>query len=526
MAGVGVFLLWLSICGEQVLARAGDAPKPVSGSTHEVATIRLEGGDWGYPSPFAHYPRGPGGFKMALIFDSLLERDEKGLIPWLAQDYEIADGGREYRFTIRKGVIWQDGTPLSAEDARFSLEYAGRHPSTWSYVFNAIESVAVINGNQLRVRLKQPSAAMLYSLGTTRIIPKHIWQKVERPKEFLAPEAIIGSGPYRLTHYSKEHGTYRFAAFDRFWGPRQRVKAIEFVPVSEPILAYENREIDLTAVPPDLLSRFQNDPVHRLLRSPAFWGYRLLFNFERGPALKDVRVRRAMAHAIDRNELVAKVARGAALPGSPGVLPPDHVMAAPHVEPYAFDPPKAQRLLAEAGYPLNPSAGADAPLAFDLLCSADEVRLAEVLRQRLSAVGIKIKIISVDGKTRDARVKNFDYTLAIIGHGGWGGDPDYLAARFIGSGSAAPSQTGLPGFDHPELTALLIQQGTEIDPAKRRLLVERIQQLLAEQLPELALFYTTGYTVFRPAVYDGWMNMYDHHSLAHSKLSYLSRQAK
>jgi peptide/nickel transport system substrate-binding protein len=58
ITGVGVFLLWLSICGEQVLAQTSDAPKPVSLGTHEVATIRLEGGDWGYPSPFAHYPRG------------------------------------------------------------------------------------------------------------------------------------------------------------------------------------------------------------------------------------------------------------------------------------------------------------------------------------------------------------------------------------------------------------------------------------------------------------------------------------
>ena len=77
--------------------------KPVMSSLFEVDTIRLPGGDWGYPSPFAHYPRGPGGFKMCLIFDSLLERDEKGLIPWLAVNYEILNNGKKCNFSISMG---------------------------------------------------------------------------------------------------------------------------------------------------------------------------------------------------------------------------------------------------------------------------------------------------------------------------------------------------------------------------------------------------------------------------------------
>ena len=96
-------------------------------NSYEVKVIRLEGGDWGYPTPYSHYPRGPGGFKMYLIFDSLLERGREGLIPWLARDYQIKNGGTQYLFTLRKDIKWHDGKSLTAEDIKFSLEYATEH---------------------------------------------------------------------------------------------------------------------------------------------------------------------------------------------------------------------------------------------------------------------------------------------------------------------------------------------------------------------------------------------------------------
>jgi peptide/nickel transport system substrate-binding protein len=166
------------------------------------------------------------------------------------------------------------------------------------------------------------------------------------------------------------------------------------------------------------------------------------------------------------------------------------------------------------------------PLALELLCSGEEVRLAELIRQRLQEVGIPLAIRSVDAKTRDACVRGFDYQMAILGHGGWGGDPDYLVARFAGEAAgpnAAPSHSGLPGFDAPKLLALLQRQQTAIDPEERRGLVAAIQQELAGEVPEIPLFCTTGYSIYRPARYDGWMFMFDHHSLPHSKLSYLER---
>ena len=540
MKGLKLLLSFLLLIGVSLCAcdqadtdSSTSAPAAVtSTSTYEVDVVRLAGGDWGYPTPFAHYPRGPGGFKMCMIFDSLLERDEKGLIPWLAERYTIEDNGLTYRFTVRKGVRWQDGTPLTAEDVAFSFQYTDRHSATWSYIFDAVDSVAVDTPHTVSVRLKKPHAAMLSNLGRTRIIPKHIWEKVARPKELTTPEAVIGCGPYRLTHYSKEHGTYRFEASETFWGPKQRVRVIEYVPFSEPILAYENREIDMAAVTPDVLPRFRNDPLHKIVQSPAFWGYRLLMNMSAVALLQDVSVRQALAYAIDRDELVQKIARGAAVAGSPGILPPDHVMAVKDIRAYPFDPQQAGQLLDHAGCDHRNADGirlaADGTLLnLDLLCSSQEIRMAELIRQRLQAVGINVTVRSMDGKTRDARVRDLDYQMAILGHGGWGGDPDYLVSHLCGNvfdQNTAPSYSGLPGFDAPGLMNLLRRQQTEIDPGRRRELITSIQKTVAELVPELPLFYTAGYSIYRPATYDGWMFMFDHHNLTHSKLSYLQRR--
>jgi len=480
-----------------------------------VDVIHLAGGDWGYPSPFAHYPRGPGGFKMALIFDSLLERDEKGLIPWLAESYTIEDHGLTYRFKIRQGIHWQDGTILNPEDVAFSLQYANQYAATWSYVHHALDTIEV-EQDAVVVRLSQPQAVMLDSIGRTRIIPRHIWEKVGNPKEFTTPEAVIGCGPYRLSEYSKEHGTYRFEAFGNYWGPKPRVKTIEFIPVSEPILAYENHELDMIGVPPDVLPRFKEDATNKIIRNPAFWGYRLLFNMSRVKQLQDVRVRRAIAYSIDRQELVDKIARGAAVPGRLSILPPDHIMAARDLEDIPFDPAHAKALLAETN--ALPEA--------ELLCSGQEVRIAELLRERLGEVDIHLAIKAVDGKSRDARVRAKDYQLAIIGHGGWGGDAGYLRTHLLGdvfAQNAAPSASGIDGLDAPELAELLHRQAIEIDSDKRWELLHEIQQLALELVPEIPLFYTAGYTAYRPTTYDGWMNMYDHHAMQHSKLSYLER---
>jgi peptide/nickel transport system substrate-binding protein len=509
--------------------KAKETSKTEGKKTADV--IKLAGGDYGYLTPYAHYPRGPGIFKMRLIFDSLLERDEKGYINWLAEKYEIKENGKQYLFTIRDGVKWHDGKPLTAEDVKFSFEYAIKHPMVSSTISEKdIEKVEEVGDRQVMVTVKKPSAVMLSNLGTSRIIPKHIWEKVDNPKEFLDKEAVIGCGPYVLTDYSKEHGTYRLEAFKDYWGPKQRVKVIEFIPVSEGILAFEQGEVDMTGVTPDVLQRFEKDPDCKIVKAPAFWGYRMLFNMGETAVFQEKELRQAFCYAMDKQDMIDKVQRGAGVPGCAGILPPDHVMYNSKAKQYDHNPKKAEELLVKLGYDKLENGvrvnSKGEKLSFNLLVGG-EVRLAEIIKEHLGKVGIEVTVQSVDGKTRDARVQDNKYQLAITGHGGWGNDADYLRERFSSEkkagGGISPNLMRFKGYSNPELSELLEKQFETIDENERKKHIFKAQELLAEDVPEIPIYYTTGYSVYKPAKYDGWMFMFDHHSLEHSKLSYLER---
>jgi len=498
---------------------AGGAAGKETAQQEDPVIVRLEGGDWGYPTPFAHYSRGPGSSKMRLIFDSLLERDEKGCIPWLAEKWDVEDNGTRYVFHIRRGVKWHDGRDLTAHDVAFSFNYYREHPpvSISDLVLdpNTLLDIKAPSDYEVQFLLDEANATFLEAAGRVAVIPRHIWSGVGNPEEFTGPTSVIGTGPFCLEEYSKEHGTYQFTAFEGFWGPRPRVDVLEFIPVSDPVLALTTGETALAGIPADVLPRFRSDPAFTVMPNPGFWGYRLRFNLERLPAFQDRRLRQAMACAIDRRELVDKLARGEGIPGSMGILSPHHRWYNPEVPAYGHDPDRARQLIADSGATLRPS--------YELLVGGDrEVRIGELLKEQLAEVGIQLQVVSGDMKTRDARIAAGDYELVLVGHGGWGKDPDFLRTRFCST--EATWYSGTPGYVNPEVDALAVQQLRETDEGRRRDLVFELQRALAEDVPEIPLYLTTGHTVFRHDVYDGWMHVFDHHAPTHNKLSYLERQ--
>ena len=498
-------------CGHSTLSenKNGNQDRPV--------VVNLEGGDWGYPTPFSHYARGPGLYKMTLIFDSLLERGEEGYIPWLAEDWDISEDGLTYTFTLRENVKWQDGQPMTAEDVKFSFEYFAEYPPVFSDLTvdgkHFIQSVETVDEKTVKLKVEKPLAILLGKIGSTRIIPKHIWEKVEDPQKFNTPEAVIGTGPYVLKDYIKEQGAYQFEAFKDFWGPKQRVEILQFVPVSDSILAFDNGEIDLTRITTDILSKYQSNEEYKVLRNPAFWGYRLLFNMERRTEFKDKKIRQAFAHAIDKDELVEKIAREAAIPANAGYLPVGHIWHNAHAKNYGFDIERAKQLLDGEEF------------SFKLLTgnSNNEVRIAELLKISLAKAGITLSITSTDFKTRDAAVKRGDYEIVLNGHGGWGRDADILRTMYLTekTSNRSPAVGGIPGYDNDRINVLCRQQLFEIDATKRKEIIFELQELIAEEIPQIPLYNTTGYIVFRPAAFDGWKYMFDHHGVTHNKLSYL-----
>lgn len=508
-----IFILILSGCTKkdenQESATSGDQE---SVSKVEELTLNLEGADWGNLTPYAHYYRGPGAYKMKLVFDSMLERGENGLIPLLAEKWDIDESGTDYTFYIREDVKWQDGKPMTTEDIKFSFNYYKEHPPVRDDLDlsrnDYIEEINLIDEHTINIKIESPDATLLERFGMARIIPKHIWENVDDPTKFDGPEAVIGCGPYKLIDYNMEQGAYKLEAFEDYWGSRPSADTIRFIPVSDPILAFENGDIDIVGVTPDILSKYQSDSKYKVIENPAFWGYRIIFNMESRPELKEKDIRQAMAYSIDKDELIEKVARGAGRLGSAGYLPFEHSMYNANVKKYDFDLEKAKGLLS----------GKEYEFSFLIGNSNEEVRIAELMKLNFEKVGIKLNIISLDTKSRDAAIKSGEYELVLTGHGGWGNDPDLLRERY----NSEFKET--PGYVNAEIDKISNEQLTASNLQKRKDLIFQLQEVIAEEIPMIPLYNTRGYTVYIPEKYDGWKHVFNHHEVTHNKISYLEME--
>ncbi|TCK87874.1 peptide/nickel transport system substrate-binding protein [Natranaerovirga hydrolytica] len=477
--------------------------------TMEEKIIRLSGGDSGLPNPFRHVSRGPGISKMHLIYDSLIEKDEEGNIPWLAKDWEISEDGLEYIFFLEEDVFWQDGELLTAEDVKFTFDYYKKHSpvSNALYVHDEyiIESTEVLDALTVKITLNSPNPSYFTDVGFMRIIPKHIWESIEDPKSYDGEGKVIGSGPFVMESYNLQEGTYRYKAFDNYWGLNQKVDYIEWVPVSDTIMAFENEEIDLINVSADLISRYKDDSEFTLISKHSYHSYRLLLNMEKRDELKELNIRQGMAYAIDQQNLIDVVERGSGEIASMGYVPSVHYWYNNNVKDYEYNLEQAKELLE------------DTQLTFELLTgnSNDEIRIAELIQNDFREVGIELKIESVDNRARDGAVVEGKYELVLINSGGMGSDPSYLSNTY-GEGS-------LPGYYNEEIQQLLIEQDKELDNDKRKELVFQLQELIAEEVPIIMLYGPVDNNVYRHGHYDGWMFRYDHNKATHNKLSYLER---
>ncbi|WP_031515692.1 ABC transporter substrate-binding protein [Desulfofalx alkaliphila] len=452
------------------------------GGRPDTYTVADETGDWGYPSPHGIYARGPAYVRMSLLFDTLIWKDAQGFVPALAEKWEYMAEEQAYLFTLRPGVSWHDGKPFTAKDVAFTFNYFKEHP----FVFADISDVAgvqVINEYDVKIVLEKPRASFLEDVaGTLPIIPEHLWQDVADPWNYQQPQALVGTGPFKLADYSREHGSYLYTANENYYLGRPLIENLQFVKMSKDVVpaALRRGEINAAEIPPEMTGPL-SDEGFNVISGPLYWNHRLMINHTKEP-FNENRLRRALAHAIDREELVQVVARGHGQAGLAGMLPPDNPWHNPQVTQYHHDRVKAKQLLAELGF------GPHRPLTLELLVSQRFARDGEIIASQLAQVGIKAELKSLEQKSVDNKINNWDFDLAVTGHGGLGGDPDVLRTLILDDGFNSARYDG-----NAELVQLLQQQLGEMDAEKRRELINRAQSIYAEEVPALSLYYPRWY---------------------------------
>ena len=467
--------------------------------TVDVLTIADPTGDWGFPSPYSHYSRGPGYVRMSLIFDTLVWKDQNGFVPALAESWQM--DGDAYVFNLRKNVSWQDGEPFTANDVVFTVNYIKEHPYPWVNS-EPIRSAEALDDYTVKLNLNHSYAPFLDMVaGTLPILPEHIYKDVSDPAQFQDDKALIGTGPYRLLDYDKAQGTYLYEAYDGYYLGAPNVKQLRFVKVSSEMsaAAMEKGDVDAASVPADVSEDLKKKGL-TVLKGNRDGITKIMVNHRKEP-FSDVRLRQAIYYAIDRQSLVDTALRGYGIVASPGLFAPDSEWCNPDVEAYAYSPSKAGELLGEMGYVKDGQyfSKNSQPLEAEMLVTSASERVGELIKQYLEQAGFKITLKSVDSKTLDSLVGEWDFDLALSGHGGMCGDPEILN-RIIGEGYTFNSARYTAD---PKMNDLLSEEVSEMDPAKRKELVDEVQSVYAQDLPALPLYYSDSYWAS-----DGKVDMY------------------
>jgi peptide/nickel transport system substrate-binding protein len=484
------------------LPACGNKEAPAS-SQIESYTIADSTGDWGYPTPYAHYSRGPGYIRMQFVFETLVWKNATEFVPQLASGWSYNEGDNSYTFKLQENVKWHDGTDFTAADVVFTYNYTKEHPYQW--VDNRIvESAEALDEHTVKLYLSKPYASFFQDVaGVQPIMPEHIWESVAVPEEFLEPEAVIGTGPYKLADYGQEHGTYLYQANSDYYLGKPAVKEIKFVKVASEMNAAALKEgsVDSASVTAEMLEDIEATGF-TVIDAPVSWNYKLSINHQKEP-LSCKEFRQALAYAIDRDAIVQIVMRGEAVAGSPGIVPPTSVWYNPETPQYEYDPDKARELIEGLGYSRLDNgyfAKDGQPLQLSLITSAGTTyykEMGQLITQQLEEVGIDIDFQTLEAKTVDTKVGAWDFDLSLYGHGGLY-EPSFLYDCVLEDDfNSARYST------NTELTRLIQEQLTEMNTAERKEMVLQIQELYAEDMPALTLCYPKSHWA-----HDGSLTLY------------------
>lgn len=476
-------------------------------SSAQQPSIRIGWQDSGYPSPFAFKPSGPGGYlRNSFLFDTLTWKDDTGVIPWLAASWKVSEDGLRYTFTLERDVKWHDGTALSADDVVFTFEYFKTHPFPWTGDLSQIQSVTRIGDGTVEFRLNNKYAPFLTDLvGIVPIIPKHVWEKVSDPMAYRDPSALVGTGPFTLKQYDEKSGQYWFTANESYFKGSVKVKDVAYIDVKNKVLSLQKNEINAAStLSYQEAEQLQKEGFQMMKSEPAGSAVRIVFNLDH-PQLKDKRLRQALAYALDRAEMARKIVGGTPIPGSGGIIPPDSPWYDGKVKTYEYNTAKAEQMLDELGYRKD-GTGVRQDLKLSVIVSSTS-KEAQMMKEMLKKVGIELNIQQVDGATFTSAMGENKYDMALTGHIGLSGDPDFLRLWFLGKASNSFAARG-SSFDHPQFQQLAQEQLQELDTEARKQIVGEMQLILSEELPTLVLYHRPFYFLYKEAEFDRWFNTY------------------
>jgi peptide/nickel transport system substrate-binding protein len=419
-----------------------------------------------------------------LIFDDLLAKgDDLNVAPGLAERWEIPDP-LTYVFHLHRGVKFHDGRALTSRDVKWTFDslLQGKIRSTKAAVYKFVDHIDAPDDATVVFHLKEPDSTLLWNLsdGAMGIVPYGSGDEMT-----LHP---IGSGPFKFVSAETDREVV-IERNDDYWGEKAKLERVRFAVVpDETTEALELRkgsgDLAINSLTPDTVVTLARDPNIKVDRSAGTRLAYLAFNL-RDPFLQDRRVRQAIAYALDRRPMIEYLWRGMAEPAR-SVLPAQSWAYNGKVPDYPHDPEKSKQLLDAAGYP-----GTDGVRFHIMMKTSTDPNtrlMVAVMQQQLRDVGIVLDIRSFEFATFFSDVQHGAYQIYGLRWIGGNEDPDIFEYAFHSS-KFPPNGANRSYYSNPKLDGLIDQARREVDPKLRKPLYAEVQEILAEDLPYINLFY-------------------------------------
>jgi peptide/nickel transport system substrate-binding protein len=415
----------------------------------------------------------------------------------LAESWEISDDGLVFTFHLRPGVKWHDGEPFTAEDVLFSYQKLLDPDVATPYGadYERIKKAEVLDPMTFRVTYEEAFAPALdsWSMG---IIPKHLLEGKDINSDGFNRNPV-GTGPYKFKQWLTGQKIVLTANEEYFKG-RPNIDEYIYRIIPDQATMFQElkaRGIDVMGLNPLRYMRQTDTDFFgenfRKYRYPSN-GYTYLGYNLKDPKFSDKRVRQALAHAINKDDIVKGVRLGLGSPAT-GPYPPHYWAHNPNVKTYPYDPEKARAMLKEAGWEDRDQDGIldreGAPFKFTIISNLgndERKQSAEIIQQNLKQVGIDVKIKIVEWQAFINQFVDKRRFEAIILGWSIGIDPDnYLMWH---SSQTGPNQYNFVSYKNDEVDRLLIEGRSTFDQKKRKAIYQKVHSILAEDQPYCFLF--------------------------------------
>ena len=426
------------------------------------------------------------------IYDGLVRYKDGTLQvePALAKSWTISDDGLVYTFTLRDGISFHDGTPLTAEAVKFNFDrmldenhpYHDTGPFPLSFFFSAIDKVEARDARTVVFTLNAPYAPFLSNLAypTGLIVSPAAVEK--HGKDFGRNPS--GTGPFRFAEW-ESNAKVVVVRNENYWGGAPSLEAVVFRPITDAntrVAEMLSGGIDLMVeVPPDNVATFAKDATYTVHEQAGPHVWFLILNAKEGP-FSDKRVRQAVNYAIDKESLVKNVLQGTAQVAA-GPTPPAFSWAYNEsLQPYPYDPDKARQLINEAGVE-------GATLTFYVTEGGsgmlDPVPMGTAIQADLAKIGLKVEIQTYEWNTFLGKVNPGLEGKADMAEMAWmTNDPDTLPYLALRTG-AFPDKGGFNSgyYSNPKVDELLEAARRSTDQAERARLYKQMQEIVQEDAP-------------------------------------------